>query len=570
MKNLINFCLAKVGLVAIFILLVGCGGISGTGGTKEDLSTDFNNDNAANTMKESIIDIPNDIKLTAVASSGKKDKGIIDDTYAVAIYGSIGLYIKFADFLKMSIEDFLVAILTTKVLASAEPNTIIPINDGSDTTGFKIEDISTDSSEKYKWKLSLYFKNESTPRFIFRFSFVDGKAKGELKAEIKDPLEFTINGLTTTIDRSLFLDIKFDGTIKNKKLDIDIAQDLSPIMSFAQANWANLNILQKAKLDLSQASKTSLRVQYDGVEYGISGSTYSAGQQLKATLTGETSLLDANRSSYTFRAKSIEGAVNGAKMEVALPVDTLSDISNIWVDDSFSEVFRQKILAGFNSNLNKLIDATNDTDTDSTDNVDYSGTTQEEQRIGFQTLYWMLDDKLPIPTLSQHGLVMTATEYNNAETFWGTSVMKSFGFNSLSDLNNAMSSNFPDVTDAIKKGYYYTMMAPAVIAYYQTNSVALTITQLDTIINKSDDSNDNVFRDTFQTLSHFVNPAFFEKDLGLLGTYDGTNFFVFDKTLNTLSLGAKPSSFDALNVLDLSLLEAIKPNDVYNLTVEVK
>ena len=182
----------------------------------------------------------------------------------------------------------------------------------------------------------------------------------------------------------------------------------------------------------------------------------------------------------------------------------------------------------------------------------------------------MLDDKLPIPTLSQHGLVMTATEYNNAETFWGTSVMKSFGFNSLSDLNNAMSSNFPDVTDAIKKGYYYTMMAPAVIAYYQTNSVALTITQLDTIINKSDDSNDNVFRDTFQTLSHFVNPAFFEKDLGLLGTYDGTNFFVFDKTLNTLSLGAKPSSFDALNVLDLSLLEAIKPNDVYNLTVEVK
>jgi hypothetical protein len=81
---------------------------------------------------------------------------------------------------------------------------------------------------------------------------------------------------------------------------------------------------------------------------------------VKTTLTGEDSFLDADRSSYTFRAKSITGAVDGAKMDVALPVDTLDDINNIWENDSFSAVFRSKIITGFNLNLNKLIDTNDD------------------------------------------------------------------------------------------------------------------------------------------------------------------------------------------------------------------
>lgn len=570
MKKIKTFCKDLLCITIMLFLLIGCGGISGTGGTKEDLASDFNNDDAANKFRESVIDIPENLKLTAVASSGKKSKNSIDDSLAVGIYGAIHLYINFSDFLKLEIENLLAGILENRLLAFAEPNVINSINDGGSATGFKIEDISKVNGEIYKWKLSLYFNNESKPKMIFRFSFVDDKAKGKLLANIEEPLEMIVNGVSTTIYKTIVLDINFDGTSAIQKLDIDITNDISEIMEFAEANWSNLSNLQKDDLDLSQPGKLSLRIQYDGDEYGISGSTYSPGQQLKLDLTGEDKFLDENRSTYTFRAKSITGAVDGAKLDVALPVDTLDDIDNIWENDSFSAVFREQIITGFNLNLNKLVDETDDVDTDSTDSIDFSGSTIEEQRIGFQTLYWMLEDKLPVPTLSEHNFTMTSDEYAASESFWGPALFDGFGFTSVDDLNNFLASSSPDATEVIKKELYYLVMAPTVIAYYQTNSVALTLTELDAIINKSDDGNDNVFRDTFQTLSHMVNPAFFDKELGFLGTFDGENFFAFDKASNSLSLGEKPSSFEVLNALDLSLLTAIKPNDVYNLTIEVK
>ena len=73
-----------------------------------------------------------------------------------------------------------------------------------------------------------------------------------------------------------------------------------------------------------------------------------------------------------------------------------------------------------------------------------------------------------------------------------------------------------------------------------------------------------------ETIKHLINPAFFEKEIGLLGTFDGTNFYAYNNTTNSLSLGDRPINFDVYNALDLTTLEAIIPNDVYTMVIEVK
>jgi hypothetical protein len=126
-----------------------------------------------------------------------------------------------------------------------------------------------------------------------------------------------------------------------------------------------------------------------------------------------------------------------------------------------------------------------------------------------------------------------------------------------------------DAPELNKKYLYYFLMAPSVIVAYQTNPVDLTIEQLDLIINKGNNE-DNVFRDTFQALSHLVNPAFFGKENGLLGTFDGVNFYEYDSIENNLILGGFPQNFSVLNSLDLTSLAAIKPKDVFELEIEIK
>jgi hypothetical protein len=565
MTKIIN-CFITFTIMVLFCLIMGCGSsISGTGGTKED---DFDS-GASNKINSSIISIPENLKLIPENSSDKKNKPIIEDSLAIGIYGSIRLYINFSDFLKTQIKDFFVVILDSKILTTAEIGVKIPINDGSDLTGFIIEDTSNTENEKFNWKISFYYNNEINPKIIVRVTFEGNKAKGQMLSEFDETVAIDLNGSISNLSKKVKLDVSFDGTKNVQDLSINFTQDLTSLIAFAENNWADLNGVQRTKLDIGAPSKFSLRVQYDGDEYGISGVAYAAGSKLKDNLDNKDNFLDENRSTYAFRAKSITGVIDGAKMDVALPEDNLNDVSNIWVNDSFSSVFRDSILVGFNKNLNQLVDSVDNQDEDESDSVDFSGSVIEEQRIGFSTLYWFLEDQLPIPSLSEHGLTFTLTEFDAAKLFWGSKfaeVVDSNGILDLTLLNNYMVGDAPELN---KKYLYYFLMAPSVIVAYQTNPVDLTIEQLDLIINKGNNE-DNVFRDTFQALSHLVNPAFFGKENGLLGTFDGVNFYEYDSIENNLILGGFPQNFSVLNSLDLTSLAAIKPKDVFELEIEIK
>jgi len=566
MSKIINY-LVSVFLVFLFsILLFACGSsISGTGGTREE---DFGN-GASNKVNSSIISIPENLKLVPENSSNRSEERILEDSIAVGIYGSIRLYINFSDFLKTQTKDFFVAILDSKILLTAELGVKIPINDGSDLTGIVIEDISKSANETFNWKVSFYYKNQITPQIIIRITFEDNKAKGQMLAEYEEEVVVELDGIANKIKKKIKTDVFFDGIKEVQDLSLNLTQDLSELIDFAETNWGKLNEDQKNILNIDAPSKMSLRVQFDKGEYGISGVAYSAGAKLKNVLEDKDNFLDENRSTYAFRAKSITGVIDGAKMDVALPENNLDDISEIWEKDSFSSVFRNSILSGFNTNLNQLIDNIDNQDEDLNDSVDFSGSTLEEQRIGFATLYWFLENQLPIPSFSSHGLIFTSTEFEAAKDFWGakfTEITETNGIFDLALLNSYMVSEAPEVN---KEYMYYFLMAPNVISTYQANPVNLTIEELERIINK-EIGEDNAFKDTFQTLSHLVNPAFFEKEKGLLGTFDGVNFFDYDNSLNELILGDFPLNFNTLNSLDLTTLTAIKPKDVFELEIEIK
>jgi hypothetical protein len=564
--------ISGMGILALAMTLIGCGGssTSGTGGTKEDLAADFSKPSASANLRNSIIDIPDNIKLSAAASSGKKNKNGDDDEVVSDLFGAVRQYINFSDFLKTNVEDFIVAIVDNQVLLNAELETLIVVDDSeSDMTAFKVESISNLNDGKYDWKISFYFDNNNdSPLMIFKLKFDGEKVRGQMIGNIKELLPITVNGTTTNIKQSFFVDLTFDGISSNKTLTIDFTQDLSELMTFAESNWSELSESQKDEIDLSQPGKFSLRIKYDGSEYGISGSSYSPGVHLKQTLSGEEEFLDANRSTYTFRGKSITGDIDGAKLELALPIDTLTNINNMWTNDSFSTLFREKSLSNLNLALNKLVDDVDNEENDDTDSVDYSGTTVAEQQTGWETLYWMLGEQLPIPTFSSHGEVFSSDEYTAAETFWGATKLNEFGMFSVDDLNAYIADGA--TTEVAKKFVYNYIMAPAVISAYQITPVSITLSQLDEIVENSGKDGDNVFKDAFQTLSRLVNPAFFDKNDGFLGTFDGTNFYSFDKSTNVLSLGEKPEHFDTINALNLTTLQSIIPNDVYNLEIEIK
>jgi hypothetical protein len=560
-------------LVGIF-LLVGCGGGgagTGTTDTKADAAKDFSSTNAVPALNNSVVSIPANLKVTNISASGKnqkasKDNGT-DDSIGVNFYGIIQNVLSFSGDTAEGIEKILSDILESQVLVTSETGKIIPVTDGGKVTAYMLEDTSSTSGEDYKWKLSLYF-DSTIPDMIFRFTFKDEKMKGLLLANIKESKSFIVNGLSTTLVTTYVVKVHFDGIESTKKLDIDYVADLATRLAFAEANWKFLTEDQKDSLDIGQAGKASFRVQFDGKEYGLSGSGYSPGSNLKSSLNGDDNTFGEDRSTFTFRAKSINGEVDGAKMDVAVPLNTLANVSTIWETDSISTVFQERLLGFMNNHLNKMIDATNDTVEE--DNNDFAGTTLEEQRLGFYTLYWFFGDELAIPTFAKHGSVMTETEFNNALNFWGIDSFSTNGISKLDDLNAILASNDVSITEAAKVGLYYNVMAPAVIAYYQANPVVLTIPEVDSILNKTSDSESKAFSAFIQTIKHLVNPAFFEKEKGFLGTFDGTNFYTYTEKTNSLTLGSKPANFTVLNALDLTNLEAIIPNDVYTRVIEVK
>lgn len=565
MRKVSNWLTLITSIILGIGLFTGCGG--GSSDTKSDLAKDFSSNNASTAFENSMIMIPENLKLSVTSTTGKKTKANDDESLAVNLYGAIHHSVKFSDEIIEGINEFFEEILESQVLVVSEPGVIIPVDDESEVTAYMIEDISDVNGENYKWKLSLYINNSATPDIIVRFTLKNNSMKGQMVANVKNTNTYQINGAETILDVNSVVKVTFDGTETLKKLDVDFTSDLDSMLSFVEANKENLTDEQIEILNIDQPGKFSLRVQYDGTEYGISGCGYAPGVLLERELTGEYIIFGEERSTYTFRAKSITGDVDGAKMDVAIPLNTLDNVNTIWETDSFSQIFQNKFVEFVNSYISSLIDEIDDSEEE---NEDFEGSVNAEQQKGFNSLYWFFGENLAIPTLSEHGSVISATEYENAVNFWGADAFQSDEISTLENINLILSITDGSITDETKNYIYYRIMAPEVIAYYQLNPISFTISDIEAILEKTNDDDSNAFRTLLETIKHLVNPAFFEKDLGFLGTFDGTNFYTYDKESNSLNLGDKPDNFDSLNSLDLTVLEAIIPNDVYTMEIEVK
>lgn len=578
-----NFLLLKnfLALNLILILIVGCGGSSG--GSQSSQAKDFNKSTLLPALKNSVLTIPENIQLVAESSSGKKlknskqNKDLANNGLGENIYGSITSTIKHSETIKNNILAFLEFIFEEKGLDTVEIGTLIETEQGT-ITAYKLEDLTGVEGETYRWKLSLYFFFRSEAEIICRFTFINGKMKGQMLQSFDENFKMTVGSFSHTIYKYFYYDIKFDGTSSPQKLDVDYVVDLSQVIRFAEQYWFQLTDEEFDSLELSQTGKSSIRVQFDGIEYGISGTNYAPGANTESLLRRQVKIFGDDRSTYSFRAKSITGAVDGAKMEVALPLDELEDVSTIWETDSFAQLFEEEVLGFLREYINQLIDDTDDEFINNSDylgtailnSVNFDGTPLEEQRIGFNVLYYYLKNEIAIPSLATHGNVISETEFDAAVAFWGSSTFTDFSITSLTELNAFLESTDITITSSNKEEVYYQVMAPVIIDYYQTNPIGITISQVETVLEEINDINSLAFKSLIETNKLIVNPAFFEKETGFLGTYDGTNFNVYDWFKDSLSVGEKPTNFDTLNALDLTDLDALIPKTIKDLEIEVK
>lgn len=562
--------------------MISCGG-GGSSNSKSDQTKDFEKTKSLEALRGSILTIPGNIQLIGESSSGKKlkrqhlNKTLAYEGLWANNYEAITETINYSDLVKKNVISFLDYIFETKDLANAELNTFIETGEG-EIWAYLLEDISQVDGEEFKWKLSIFFRFSHTADVICRFSFVNGKMKGQILENGYVTLDVTRNDETVTLTTYLTYDIRFDGTSFPQTLNIDYVKDLSEIFHFAELYWDELNEDQFETINLSQIGKSSVKIVFDGLEYGITGASYSPYANFEANINLELPLYGENRSTYSFRAKSITGQVDGAKMEVALPEDTLEDITNIWEENSVSNLFQKNILEFMDSYLNQLIDDADDSEISNStylgsalvESADFSGSISIEQQQGVIELYSILGNKINIPTLADHGIIISTLEFDAAVTFWGTSSFSEFNLSSVDELNDFLTSNDSSITNENKEEVYYLVMAPLIITTYQTSPVNISMVDIESFLESKNDYFSNGFLTLIESKKYIYNPAFFEKENGFLGTYDGTNFYHYDLLSDTLDINSIPANFETLNALDLSTLTAITPKDVFELSIKVK
>jgi hypothetical protein len=137
-------------------------------------------------------------------------------------------------------------------------------------------------------------------------------------------------------------------------------------------------------------------------------------------------------------------------------------------------------------------------------------------------------------------------------------------------VNNFFISTDITITEAQKQEVYYLALASSIITQYQTNPVNLTITDINSYLTKKGDFFSLGFKNLIAANQNLFNPAFFEASKGFLGTFDGTDFYGYKLSSDSLTISDLPQNFETLNALDLETLPTIAPNEVFNLEIKVK
>lgn len=563
-----------VGLLMGYSLLmvVGCGGDdsesvgSNTNTTSVDDSSQavFGNSELSQEFRNSVIQLPDSFLETAGTineKSEKKGKEGESDNIALDVYGGIFDYLKISNQIKENIVKSFLDIYKDDFLATVELDVKHTFEEGDEFFSFKLEH----PENEYNWKLSLYKSGSDVPTATSYFSKTGDNFKGKITLDYEDELELVVGEETTTLKKSGTIEVFYDSSNTKKTLTIKGVSDFTNIVEFAQENWSLLSASQKEKLDLSAPEKVIINIAFENDEYSIGGTSYHGAGKIKDELEGEDFIFGSNNNTYMFKAKSSVGNIEGVKLAVALPDNQRSDVKEVFEDASIAKAFQKGFIDVINKNVNRLLDDVDDDDSEK----EFLGDVDTELVLGFKTLLWILGSNLPIATLADHGGVVTQEELDAAKLFWNNDDLESIDFENLEGINAFLSSTNELVTQAERETVYYYILAPKAIEEYVAGNHTISIEDIQTMIARGSEEEVS-FGDIFNTLMHIVNPAFFNKAKGFLGTYNGEKFFEFDSTGNKLTEGDKPEGFDVLNALDLDSIEDVSPKTVFDLELSVE
>jgi len=382
MKKRILIVLAALFAVGTFTLVTpSCGGLSvdspadstptntDTSDALATLVADNFNAATAETLKTSVISMPESLSVASFSAAQKpgntgsavKRMAGGGGGYPDMIYGGIRNYIGLADMMKDMVKDILSKIIPNLGNMPVGVLTEIPPN-ASDPEAPKY--VKLEQGTTYDWKVSLYFTDNVTPELIMRFTNTATGTKGRMLMNMAaDSSEFTDCGYTGEFIRTV--DVTFDGTVVNKiatsgSIEVKLIQDLSGLLAYADTldltNTAQAT--QYASCDLGQPSKVFLNATYDGTEYTIYGTSYHSGWAAQFARLGDAAgpSFGDGRSMYMFKAKATD--TDGAKLYLALPVDTMTDTTNVWTTDSISEIFGQVVANELEKAIQSISDGT--------------------------------------------------------------------------------------------------------------------------------------------------------------------------------------------------------------------
>lgn len=525
--------------VLILALAVNCGKkdddeeVTGTSTTTSSTSTsEIFTSTASNSLSISIISLPNSISQDMSSSGLRLSNG--GGGGMAGIYSGVRQYVGMCDMFGSMVKELMMGIVgegLTDVPLGEEFT--IPDRTGSDDP-YRIK-VEKPTGETYEWKISLYFtESGANPEMIMRFTLVDEAAKGRLLWSMTEDITADGENASTFSDAEIsginvtrYVDLTFDGTSSTKTLEVKLVQDISEITSYAESNWSNLSSAVQSALDIGQPAKVFVYASYADSVFTIKGTSYHSGWATESSLTGDDTMWgDDDRSMYMFKAKATEGTGAGAKMYLALPLATTSDVTNVWTEDNLGSIFTTKMLNDFNAMIAKKVDNVDDSDTDGSGGS--NANIAEEKAIGAMLMAWILNNTALNSLLAVYYSTGSTAAYN--------------------DMHSWLTTN---------RG--------------SANAYVLTQAELEAFVNNANpDSRSASFQAAYKSISYMINPAFFDESDGFLGTYDETNDKFYNYSNNTMSEGSKPSTFTTLNALDLSSIESYVPTDVVSATITIE
>lgn len=519
--KIVDYLLKVFLVLSIFAFTNSCGD-DGDDDEKNTTSTDTStvfNSSTNLALSNSVMTLPGSL----VVSTGSSLKLAEDSSSGTAgIYSGMRNYIGMCDMFGKFVKEIMTNIVSDS-LKNVPLNTEFTIPDRSgDDDPYRIK-VEKPENATYEWKISIFFTESGTsPEMIVRFTLVNDKAKGRLLwamtediTEDEDNGEVLKSANVTGVTITRKIDLTFDNTTSAQTLEVKLIQDLDSIATYARQNWSSLSSSVKDALDLGQPGKVFVYATYENNLFTIKGTSYHPHWSTQAELDGGSTMWgDNDRSMYMFKAKSTEDSGAGAKMYLALPKQTTSDVTNVWTTDSLANIHSAKMLAQVNAMLERYSNSTDEADTDGTNSANLSVT--EEQARAASIMRLLLNNS----TL-------------NTKT-------------STSDIQTWLTTN---------RG---------------SNAYILTQAELENFVDTSTDSNAANLKSTYSSIKYMINPAFFNKDNGFLGTHDESSDIFYAYTNNALAAGSKPTNFTDLSALDLSSINPYVPTEVVSASISVE